>query len=429
MKTISVLVFLLLLLLVVEARSRDQTGCEPFSICGVFPLEFPFFSTEMLSRFGLFIMNCSNKCSEIQLEEKKQWYKLKSVSEDLTDILITDPRVNQSLIAGNCSDLSNFSIPNSPWLELTTFYKCTDGGSSFVLLHLGDGHDEKRCSAFKIPKDWVDPRNKNQLKVDASFSLHINLPQGCPECYNQGGECKMITDKYIQTIIGNKARKSDWNGKNAEAAVILKRYSYAKVKKMTNSFEHVLGSGGFGIVYKGKLPDGGIDVAVKILNEGNGEDFINEITSMSRTSHVNNVSLLGFCYDGNKRAIVYEFVPNGSLDKFISENMSRKMEWIVRFNIKSQNILMDKDLCLKISDFCLAKLYKNKESVMSMLDVRGTARYIAPELLSKYVRRVSHKSDVYTRDLWRGENMRIFGDEITEEEEEKIVKKMVLVGL
>lgn len=96
---------------------------------------------------------------------------------------------------------------------------------------------------------------------------------------------------------------------------------------MTNSFEHVLRRGGFGIVYKGKLSDGGIDVAVKILNEGNGEDFINEITSMSRTSHVNIVSLLGFCYDGNKRAIVYEFVPNGSLDKFISENMSRKMEW------------------------------------------------------------------------------------------------------
>lgn len=55
---------------------------------------------------------------------------------------------------------------------------------------------------IKIPKDWVDPRNKNQLKVDAFFSLHINLPQGCLECYNQGGECKMSKDEYLCTEAG-----------------------------------------------------------------------------------------------------------------------------------------------------------------------------------------------------------------------------------
>ncbi|KAF3576689.1 hypothetical protein DY000_02033454 [Brassica cretica] len=257
---------------------------------------------------------------------------------------------------------------------------------------------------------------------------------------------------------------------------------------MTNSFAHVLGKGGFGTVYKGKLPDGNHDVAVKILLEskGNGEEFINELASMSRTSHVNIVSLLGFCYEGNKRAIIYEFMPNGSLDKFISENMSAKLEWkklydialgvsrgleylhnrcisrIVHFDIKPQNILMDKDLCPKISDFGLAKLCKNKDSIISMLDARGTAGYIAPEVFSKNFGGVSHKSDVYSygmvvlemigatnienvehsgsnnssmyfpdriyKDLDRGEIMRIFGGQTTEDEE-KIAKKMVLVGL
>ncbi|XP_047150028.1 putative receptor-like protein kinase At3g46340, partial [Vigna umbellata] len=100
------------------------------------------------------------------------------------------------------------------------------------------------------------------------------------------------------------------------------RYSYSEVKKMTNSFRNKLGQGGFGSVYKGKLHDR--HVAVKILNrsEGNGEEFINEVASISRTSHVNVVRLLGFCLDKSKRALIYEFMSNGSLDKFIYDDKS-----------------------------------------------------------------------------------------------------------
>jgi len=97
-----------------------------------------------------------------------------------------------------------------------------------------------------------------------------------------------------------------------------RRYTYTEVKRITNSFCDKLGQGGYSVVYKASLTDGR-QVAVKVINEskGNGEEFINEVASISRTSYMNIVSLLGYCYEGNKRALIYEFMPNGSLDKFI----------------------------------------------------------------------------------------------------------------
>ncbi|XP_050256651.1 PR5-like receptor kinase [Quercus robur] len=205
----------------------------------------------------------------------------------------------------------------------------------------------------------------------------------------------------------------------------LNRYKFLELKKMTNSFRDKLGQGGFGGVYKGKLLDGR-PVAVKVLNEskGNGEEFINEVASISRTSHVNIVTLVGFCLEGQKRALIYEFMPNGSLEKFIQDGnlektnlhlgweklfqiaigIARGLEYlhrgcntrILHFDIKPHNILLDEDFCPKISDFGLAKLCIRNESNISMTGTRGTIGYIAPEVFSRNFGGVSHKSDVYS---------------------------------
>ncbi|XP_015942122.2 LEAF RUST 10 DISEASE-RESISTANCE LOCUS RECEPTOR-LIKE PROTEIN KINASE-like 2.1 isoform X2 [Arachis duranensis] len=205
----------------------------------------------------------------------------------------------------------------------------------------------------------------------------------------------------------------------------IKRYSYSDMKKMTNSFKNKLGAGGFGSVYKGQLKDGR-HVAVKILSElkGDGEDFINEVVSMSRTSHVNIVALLGFCFEGSKQALVYDFMPNGSLEKLLSDEhdvigdrqldyqtlydiaigVAKGLEYlhkgcntrILHFDIKPHNILLDENFCPKISDFGLAKVCTRKESMVSISGTRGTAGYIAPEVFSRNFGVISHKSDVYS---------------------------------
>jgi len=207
-------------------------------------------------------------------------------------------------------------------------------------------------------------------------------------------------------------------------AVTQTRYKFSEVKKMTNSFKVKLGQGGFGVVYEGKLLTGS-RVAVKLLNASkrNGEEFINEVVSISRTSHVNIVTLLGFCLEGRKKALIYEFMANGSLDKFIykrgpstiaslnwenlyqiSIGIARGLEYlhrgcntkILHFDIKPHNILLDDNLCPKISDFGLAKLCPRNESIISMSDARGTMGYLAPEMWSRNFGGVSQKSDVYS---------------------------------
>ncbi|XP_055800435.1 LEAF RUST 10 DISEASE-RESISTANCE LOCUS RECEPTOR-LIKE PROTEIN KINASE-like 2.3 [Solanum dulcamara] len=120
-------------------------------------------------------------------------------------------------------------------------------------------------------------------------------------------------------------------------SLVSRKYSYSEVKKMTEYFKNKLDQGGYGFVYKGKLHNGSL-VAVKVLKEskGRGEEFINEVASISRTSHINIVSLVGFCFEGQDRALIYDFMPNGSLEKFIFDAKSgtnRQLGWKTLYNI------------------------------------------------------------------------------------------------
>ncbi|XP_062120158.1 rust resistance kinase Lr10-like isoform X2 [Humulus lupulus] len=258
------------------------------------------------------------------------------------------------------------------------------------------------------------------------------------------------------------------------------RYTHADIKRMTSQFREKLGEGAYGTVYKGEL-SADVLVAVKILNnsKGNGEEFINEVGTIGRIHHVNVVRLVGYCADGANRALVYEFLPNGSLQQFISSpdsvhflgweklkditlGIAKGIEYlhqgcdqrILHFDIKPQNVLLDDNFTPKISDFGLAKLCSKDQSIVSITTARGTMGYIAPEVFSRNFGMISYKSDIYSFGImllemvggkkitdvkeevyypeWiynlleEGEDLVIH---IDKEEDTKIAKKLAIVGL
>ncbi|KAG6512772.1 LEAF RUST 10 DISEASE-RESISTANCE LOCUS RECEPTOR-LIKE PROTEIN KINASE-like 2.3 isoform X1 [Zingiber officinale] len=220
--------------------------------------------------------------------------------------------------------------------------------------------------------------------------------------------------------------------RNQQQCLSPTRYAYTDIVAMTGHFRERLGQGGFGAVFKGHIM-GTYPVAVKLLGGSNfhGQDFINEVDTIGRIHHLNVVRLLGFCSEGSKRALVYEFMPNGSLDRYIfSSNSkfnrngasssrrrlsSRKLNeialgvarginylhtgchmQILHFDIKPHNVLLDHNFTPKVSDFGLAKLCPKDCSLVSMSAARGTIGYIAPELISRSFGIISYKSDVYS---------------------------------
>lgn len=205
-------------------------------------------------------------------------------------------------------------------------------------------------------------------------------------------------------------------------STLVTSYSYKEIKKMTDSFKEKLGEGGYGRVYKGRLQDGRL-VAVKVLDKSNSEsqDFINEVATIGRIHHVNIINLFGFCLEGSKQALVYEYMPNGSLGDMLSKRgaslsvgMEKLLEIavgiahgitylhrgcesrILHLDIKPQNILLDQDFTPKISDFGLAKVYSRHRSAVTLTGPKGTYGFIAPEIFMRNLGNPSDKSDVYS---------------------------------
>ncbi|KAL3740625.1 hypothetical protein ACJRO7_021833 [Eucalyptus globulus] len=200
-------------------------------------------------------------------------------------------------------------------------------------------------------------------------------------------------------------------------------YDFDSIRLATDNFnvKNKLGQGGFGPVYKGKLNDGK-EIAAKRLSSSSGQgiaEFKNEILLISKLQHRNLVRLLGCCIEGEEKILVYEYLPNKSLDTFLFDSKEKaKLSWSVRFHIiqgvargllylhrdsclrvihrdlKVSNILLDEKMNPKISDFGLSRMFEGTQVLVNTHKVVGTLGYMSPEYAMGGI--FSEKSDVYS---------------------------------
>ncbi|KAK9133579.1 hypothetical protein Scep_013107 [Stephania cephalantha] len=200
-------------------------------------------------------------------------------------------------------------------------------------------------------------------------------------------------------------------------------FDFATIRSATDNFsdENKLGQGGFGSVYKGELSNGQ-QIAVKRLSNYSSqgsEEFKNEVMLLHKLQHKNLVRLLGFCLEEKEQLLVYEYVPYGSLDKYIFDPTKRSyLDWESRYRIirgiargmlylhedsrlriihrdlKASNILLDNEINPKISDFGMARLFQMDQTHDKTRRVAGTFGYMAPEYVIRGI--YSVKSDVYS---------------------------------
>ncbi|XP_024993728.1 G-type lectin S-receptor-like serine/threonine-protein kinase At2g19130 [Cynara cardunculus var. scolymus] len=198
---------------------------------------------------------------------------------------------------------------------------------------------------------------------------------------------------------------------------LLVAFKYKDLQIATKNFSDKLGGGGFGSVFKGVLRDSSVVAVKKLESISQGEkQFRSEVSTIGTTQHVHLVSLRGFCAEGNSKLLVYDYMPNGSLDSHLFHEKS-VLNWKTRYqialgtarglvylhdecrdciihcDIKPENILLDDDFCPKIADFGLAKLV-GRDFSRVLTTIRGTRGYLAPEWLSGVA--ITTKADVFS---------------------------------
>ncbi|XP_038695416.1 cysteine-rich receptor-like protein kinase 10 [Tripterygium wilfordii] len=229
---------------------------------------------------------------------------------------------------------------------------------------------------------------------------------------------------YARTRIINRKGKSkatagDFGGKVPDLII----YGYDDIKAATDDFsiQNKLGEGGYGPVYKGLLPDGQ-EIAVKKLSKASTqgfEEFKNEVTLTARLQHVNLVKVLGFCIDRDEQMLIYEYMPNNSLDRYLFDPIRRYLlDWgnrvqiiegvtqgflylqeysrftIIHRDLKPSNILLDNEMKPKISDFGMARIFARDGLEANTSRIVGTYGYAPPEYIRLGL--YSTKSDVYS---------------------------------
>ncbi|XP_058071210.1 G-type lectin S-receptor-like serine/threonine-protein kinase B120 [Magnolia sinica] len=267
---------------------------------------------------------------------------------------------------------------------------------------------------------WAEVLNDIQEFPQGGQDLYIRLAM--VELETQEKKKKRNSQKMRFWELGS-SKNSNRKFGDSDKGPDLPLFGLDHVRVATDNFcgANKLGEGGFGPVYKGKFPNGQ-EIAVKRLSKGSGQgllEFENEVILIAKLQHRNLVRLLGCCIEGEEKLLVYEFMPNNSLDFFLFDQHKRALlDWRKRFNIiegiargllylhrdsrlriihrdlKASNILLDDEMNPKISDFGMAKIFGGNQNQANTMRVVGTYGYMAPEYAMEGL--FSVKSDVYS---------------------------------
>ncbi|XP_052206638.1 G-type lectin S-receptor-like serine/threonine-protein kinase At2g19130 isoform X2 [Diospyros lotus] len=221
----------------------------------------------------------------------------------------------------------------------------------------------------------------------------------------------------VFAVFWRRQRRSVGSTKAAEGSLIA--FGYRDLQHATKNFSEKLGGGGFGSVFKGTLPDSTVVAVKKLESIIQGEkQFRTEVSTIGTIQHINLVWLRGFCSEGNRKLVVYDYMQNGSLNSHLFHEKDEKvLDWKTRYqivlgtarglaylhekcrdciihcDIKPENILLDVEFCPKVADFGLAKLM-GREFSRVLTTVRGTRGYLAPEWISGVA--ITSKADVFS---------------------------------
>ncbi|XVF34130.1 hypothetical protein REPUB_Repub18cG0031600 [Reevesia pubescens] len=298
------------------------------------------------------------------------------------------------------------------------------GRGSGCAMWFGDLIDIKQFQSdgqdlyIRVSASEAELRKKRNVKLAVIISTVIAMLLGllivvC--CIRRGR--KMLKDEPVERKVNDKENQDQ--DEDMELAV----FELGTIAQATNtfSFTNKLGEGGFGPVYKGTLPNGQ-EIAVKRLSKSSRQglnEFKNEVKLIAKLQHRNLVRLLGCCIQGDERMLVYEYMPNRSLDWFIFDQTRRKeLNWFKRFQIicgiargllylhqdsrlriihrdlKTSNVLLDSEMNPKISDFGMARTFGGDQTEANTNRVVGTYGYMAPEYAIDGL--FSVKSDVFS---------------------------------